>query len=289
MPDSGGIGDGARGEQDRRRRAVVGADPQQPAHDVRHVGTETAPVVMALVDDDETQPGQEPRPGDVVRQHRQVEHVGVGEHNLGVAACPVAGRAGAVTVVGRDADPRVVLVECPLLIGRQRLGRRHIESGAAALTAGPTAGEGAGDGRQVIGERLARPRPGGEDNVTSIPQQPRGRCLMGPQLGDPLSAQRCPKGRRDPNRPGRGPPGVCRKDRHMGQSLFESGLLAQTVEEVLGSAGRGGRHGHARSVSNRTDGDEPATVRAGSAWWLARRGLIQEESGLGLTAAGGDA
>ena len=133
------------GVRDRRRAgdelglgAVELADPAQPPKDVRQVGAEDAAIGVELVDDDVrkrlqhlvradvAQAFEEPRPLRVMRQDSGVQHVRVGEDDVGAAADLAAGVAGCVAVIGKGANIRPHrldgLMEILELILAERLG-----------------------------------------------------------------------------------------------------------------------------------------------------------------------
>ena len=95
----------ALGEAERRVGAVVLAQSSQPAQHVRDVAAEDAAQRVQLVDDDVAQPHEERGPALVRRQDPHVQHLGVGEHDVGVLAGPRAVVAGGVAVVGDRAQP----------------------------------------------------------------------------------------------------------------------------------------------------------------------------------------
>lgn len=104
-------------------RAVQGAQPAQPAHNLRDIGAEDTPVVMALVDHHEPQSTEELGPPGMAGEQRAMQHVGVGEDHLRMVASPVPGLARAVPVVGGDAEPGdIQRQQSGHLVVRQRLG-----------------------------------------------------------------------------------------------------------------------------------------------------------------------
>ena len=137
-----GLGDGGRGEHERRVGAVRRAHPPQPPQHLRDVRAEHAPVVVALVDHDVVQRAQELRPAVVGGQQGPVQHVGVGQHVLGVVAGPLPLLARAVAVVGGDADVEPQRLEPGQLVLGQRLGRAEVEGRRAALLAADRAASG---------------------------------------------------------------------------------------------------------------------------------------------------
>ena len=63
-------------------RAVVRADPQQPAQDIGYVAAEEAAVGVQFVDHDDLQLFEQLEPLGVVGQDRGVEHVRIRDDNL---------------------------------------------------------------------------------------------------------------------------------------------------------------------------------------------------------------
>ena len=102
----------------------MGTETPQSAQHVGDVGAEDAPHDVELVDDDERQLRQEVTPAGVTGEDADVEHVGVGEHDVGVAPHPRPGVPVGVAVVGgglkaRHPEP----LEAAALIPGERLGR----------------------------------------------------------------------------------------------------------------------------------------------------------------------
>lgn len=106
QPARGGrrVGGGGRGEQEDRVGAVAGAQPPQAAQHLGDVGAEDPAVGVALVDDHVAQGAQEGGPAGVGREYPPVQHVGIGQHVVGVLADPFAFLDGGVAVVDRGPD-----------------------------------------------------------------------------------------------------------------------------------------------------------------------------------------
>ncbi len=98
------IGDRRRRADEDRIRAVVPADALQPPEDVRQMAAEHAAIGVQLVDDDELQVLEQLRPARMVRQDARVQHVGIAEHDVRLAANRAARVRRRVAVVGEDAD-----------------------------------------------------------------------------------------------------------------------------------------------------------------------------------------
>ena len=200
----GGVADRRRGEHERRVGPVVGADPAQPAQHLGDVGAEDAAVVVALVDHDQVERAEEPAPPVVPRQEGAMEHVGVGQDVLAVLARPVALVEGGVAVVGGDPDPEPERRDPGELVLGERLGRADVERGGAALALASAPLEDRGERGQLVGERLAGRRTGGQDDVLAAARGLGRDRLVAPQLVDAAPAER----RHDvgvcPRRPGSG-------------------------------------------------------------------------------------
>ena len=82
----GRVPDRRRGEQERRRRSVQGADAAQPPQDERHVAAEDTPVDVCLVDDDVREAAEHLGPARVVREDPEVQHVRVREDRVAPTA-----------------------------------------------------------------------------------------------------------------------------------------------------------------------------------------------------------
>ena len=158
-----GVGDRRRGEDEARLGAVDRGDPAQPAQDVGDVGAEDAAVDVRLVDDDVAEPRQHLAPVLVVGQDADVEHVGVGQDQVGAAPDRGALLARRVAVVDRVPEAAGGdLDELARLVLGQRLGRVEVERPRVRV---------AGDRvehRHVEGERLARRGAAGDDHVLGL-------------------------------------------------------------------------------------------------------------------------
>ena len=177
------VGDRRRGHHEARLGAVDPRHPPQPAQHVRDVRAEDAAVGVGLVHHDPAEVGEEVAPALVVGEDPDVEHVGVGQHQVGAAADRRPLLARRVAVVDRLAQPRrAQLAELAGLVLGQRLGRVEVERARLRLAGDPV------EHRQVEGERLAarrcrwsgsgssggrsrRPRPGGSRATRSRPSR----------------------------------------------------------------------------------------------------------------------
>ena len=179
----GGVGDRRAREQELRLAAVERADAPQPAQDERDVRAEHAAIGVRLVDHDVRQVRQHVGPAPVVRQHADVQHVGIREDRIGEAPHEVALLARRVAVVDRRSQAQAVLAQRACLILRERLRRVDVERARRA----PLAHRGQHRQREARAtcrspcrstrtraRRAARPprrRPGGR-------RAPRCRCAM---------------------------------------------------------------------------------------------------------------
>ncbi|CAB4776278.1 unannotated protein [freshwater metagenome] len=148
LGQGGRVADGGRAQHERRVGAVVLAQAPQAAQHVREVGSEHAPEHVHLVDDHEPQPHEERRPARMVGQQPAVQHLGVGEHHVGLIARVGALVRRRVAVVDRSANTReVVRAEGADLIVGQRFGRTDHERGRRAYRVEQGLGQ-----RQLIAE-----------------------------------------------------------------------------------------------------------------------------------------
>ena len=97
VASSAGLPIVALAKQNVGLRLVVLADASQPAEHVRDVAAEDAAQRVQLVDHDVAQPHEERRPPLMRREDAHVQHLGVGEHDVGVACAPTRGRRSAVS------------------------------------------------------------------------------------------------------------------------------------------------------------------------------------------------
>ena len=195
---------------------------RKPAQHHRDLRPEDAAQHVRLVDHDDRQPEQEVGPPRVIGQQRQVQHVGVREHQVRVLADQRALALRGIAVVDRRAHLRQLeRAHRAQLVARQRLRReqeqrRRLRRGERGL-----------GGRDLIDERLAARGAGGEHDVASGAHrlEPRGLMRVEP---------------RDAEQPEP-------RDEHLGQALGErqhrrrvGGQVAH-VHEALGRSRVGGQ------------------------------------------------
>jgi len=149
-----------RGEQEARLGAVGAGQPPQPPQHVGDVRAEDAAVGVGLVDHDPAEVGEEVAPALVVGQQADVQHVGVGQHEVVATADRRPLLARRVAVVDRLAQPgRAQRRQLARLVLRQRLGRVEVERPPLGIARDPV------EHRQVEGEALARSGAAGDRQV----------------------------------------------------------------------------------------------------------------------------
>ena len=177
-----GVADRGARHQEARGGAVGAGDAPEPSEHVGDVGAEHAAVDVRLVDDHDREVGEEVPPRGVVREDPEVQHVGVGEDDVAVAADRRALLARRVAVV--DREPGVLDVEAVerarLVLG-ERLRRVEVERAGAGVAAEDV------EGGELEAERLAgggaggddrRAGPGGVDRLGLVAVE-ACRCLCG--------------------------------------------------------------------------------------------------------------
>ena len=158
------VGDRGARQHEARLGAVGARQPPQPAQHVRHVRAEHAAVDVRLVDDDPGQVRQHVAPRAVVGQHAHVEHVRVGEDQVGALADRAPLLARRVAVVDRVAQEAAAPSsgrQLARLVLRERLGRVEVERARRGV------GRERVEHRQVERQRLAAGGAGGDDRVAA--------------------------------------------------------------------------------------------------------------------------
>ncbi len=179
----GRVGDRRAGQQEARLTAVAETHAAQPAQHVGHVRAEHAAVHVRLVDHDDVEVGEEVRPGVVVGQDPDVQHVRVGEHDVRPPPDGRALLARGVAVVDRRPRPLdAQRVQRPRLVLGQRLRGVEVERAGARVAREPV------QRRQVERQRLARRRPGGGDRRAGERRVER-LGLVAPEEVDAAGAQ----------------------------------------------------------------------------------------------------
>jgi len=261
----GGLGRGHRGggEHERRLGPVGGADPPQPAQDLRDVGAEDAAVVVALVDDDIAQRRPEAGPAAVAGKQRPVQHVGVGQEVVGVLARPVALLAAAVAVMRRRPHVQAQRLDAGELVVGERLGGGEIEHRRTPLAAGAALLEDRRERGELVAQALARRRPGGQRDVTPDPGGLGGGDLVLPGSLDPARTPGGHELRSRPGRPLRYPRGACGQHLQVAQAVLAAGNGREALDH--GAAGRQGAHRGAIVIeaADMPDRDRPTRRRDG--------------------------
>ena len=239
----GRVGHRGGGQDEDRVRAVLRAQPPQPAQHLGHVGAEDAAVAVALVDHHVAQAAQELRPSGVARQHRVMEHVRVGEDEVGVGADPVPLLPRGVTVVGRCPDlADLQPVDRPQLVGGKCLGGGEVERGARAqAVAGVDQRRQHG---QQVGQGLTRRGAGGDHRRPPLEGQRGSLRLVRPGECDPGQSEPVDHERGDPARP-------VGRTRRPGWHVLDVGDVGRARAQRSGQQPRGGPSGGSEEVAHR--------------------------------------
>jgi hypothetical protein len=184
-----GVADRGRTADELRPRTVHGADAQQAAEDIGDVRAERAAVGVDLVHDDVLQAAQEIAPAAVVvGQDARVQHVGVGDHEVGALHDLGALLARRVAVEGaqraRAQRGFEQGAEGALLVARERFGgvKQQDAEGGFALAV-------VAQDRQQERERLARGGARDEHGVLAGCDRLEGLGLVRVELADSARAQ----------------------------------------------------------------------------------------------------
>ena len=187
---------------DDRVRAVVSAQAEQPAQDVRDVAAEHAAVGVQLVDDDDPDLLEELEPLRVMREDRGVEHVRVRDHDLPGRADGRPDRRRRVAVVRRRRDRERArpgeLGELRDLVLAERLRREEEERARRRVLRQRL------QDRQRVAQRLARGGRRDDDDVLAGMDRLDGLRLVAVQRGDPAVLQPADDARVQPRRERRG-------------------------------------------------------------------------------------
>jgi hypothetical protein len=144
------------------------------------VRAEHAAAHVRLVDHDEREPEEEVRPARMIRQDREVQHVGVREDEVRVLPDQRPLGLRRVAVVGGRADLRELQrAHGAQLIPRQGLRGEQVDRGGLRDRDG-----GLGE-REVVDERLAARGAGGQDHVAAGPQRLEPTFLVRIEAVDP--------------------------------------------------------------------------------------------------------
>ena len=243
-------------------------------------------VGVALIDYYVAQRAQEAGPPLMARQEGEVQEVGVGEHDVGVSARPIALGQGGVAIAGADAhgadrpgrDAVGALDGLDLghesfqggrLVGGEGLGGGEVQRGWAAAVfrdagsrrwPGPLGGEYVGDGRQPGRQRLARARAGGQDGVATGVDGVGGPGLVHPRR---LHPEVLVGGYEQRIRPG-GPLAVAGGVRGSALEVDEPAVARADALQELGEVASGPVC-HEASVPQGCDTNPPASLLPNSA------------------------
>ena len=143
---------------------------------MRHVGAEDAAEAVQLVDDDVPQPHEEGGPTPVVRQDADVQHVRVGQHDVGVTADPCPHVRIRVAVVGGGHDPgRLERGQAAELVLREGLRGEQEQRGTRRIAGGRFRNG------KLVAEGLPRRRARRQREGTAGSCRVDGCGLVGPQ------------------------------------------------------------------------------------------------------------
>ena len=171
-----------------------------------------------------------------------------------MVAGPVALLPRAVSVVGGHAHVRAEREETGHLVVRERLRGSQVEHGGSAFPACAAALLDACEGGQLVGERLAGRRAGGEHDVMAGVRGLGGSRLVPPRRFDPTRGVRRPELVGHPPGPV-GHDGLTgRQHLEMGESVLPPGHAREAVDKTLQGKGVAtGRAVHGLSLANCRD------------------------------------
>ncbi len=182
------VADGGRAADEDRVGVVVAAEAAQAADQHRHVAAEDAAVAVKLIDHDVAEGREEVGPAGVVGEDAAVQHVGIGEEDVGLVAEGAALGLRGVAVVGAAVEAEaldavaVTLEGLELILG-EGLGGEEVERAA-----GRVGEKGLEDGR-VVAEGLATGSGGDDDDVVAGADVVDGLGLVGVKLVDAVDAE----------------------------------------------------------------------------------------------------
>ena len=148
------------------------------------MGAEHPAQGVGLVHDHVGEPAQEGRPALVAGEDAAVEHVRVGQHQVGAAADhrPV-GRGGVAVVGGRPDPGERERADGAELVAGQGLGGGEVQGGAVAVA------EQGVEHRELVAEALAGGGAGGHHDIAAGAGQGDRRRLVGPERGQAPGGQ----------------------------------------------------------------------------------------------------
>ena len=184
-----GVADRRARETPTRAPAVVRDEPSEASKHHRDVRAEHPAAHVRLVDHDHREPEEEVGPSRVVGEDRQMEHVGVRQHEVRVLPDQRSLGLGRVAVVGGPPDLRELQgAHRAELVARERFRREQIQ--------GRRFGDGDGGLRErdVVHQGLSARGAGREDHVSSGSEglEPSGLMRV-----EPLDAEQAEAGAHD--------------------------------------------------------------------------------------------
>ena len=177
-----GVGDGGRAADELGGGAVEFADAAEAAEDVAEVGTVDAAVVVEFVDDEVAEVFKGLGPFGVMGEDAAVEHIGVGEDDVGAFANGATGVGGGVAVVreGLDREAHGVdhFLEFLELVFGEGFGREEVHGSGAGFE------DEAVEHREVVAKGFAGGGGSDDDDVASVFDVGEGFGLMPIEFAD---------------------------------------------------------------------------------------------------------
>jgi hypothetical protein len=193
------VGDAGGGRDETRPASVVLRHAQQPLQDVMQVRSEDPPVNVQLVHHHERQVLEQKTPVVVVRQDPEMQHVGIGDQDVGRIGLDLpASRVGGVPVVDRGHD-RPPGARQPVGAGNYAAVARHgtrelgdplqlvLRQGLVrekVQRPGPRPQQHGLEGRQEVDQALAAGRRSDGQDVLPRPHPVDGVCLVAVEPAD---------------------------------------------------------------------------------------------------------
>ena len=174
-------------------RPVVSAHPPEAPDYIGHVGTENAPIGVYFIYNHVPQAGEEPSPAWMGRQYALVEHVGIGENDIGLLPQLPTRGVGSIAIVSARPHRQERLQfpnsrQTSLLVLGQGFGRKDVQRRGFRI---PHQRFDDGD---VVAERLAAGCGGDDDDVAPLSGQLHSFCLVSVERRYPYAPQRPPEG-----------------------------------------------------------------------------------------------